>query len=278
MKNFVNHKWLEENLYNNKIIILDVRGDLSNPNVGQELYDAGHIPNAQYVSMEDILTGDLGEHGGRHPLPDMEKFLEDMKNLGVSDDSTVVIYDDGSISFAGRLWWMLKYIGKEEVYVLAGGYEDWIRRGGETTESSPYIEKSDNLSLKLNEDMRVDMEYVKNSIEQDSIALVDSRSPERYRGEVEPLDKKPGRIPSAINYPFDDLIKGEFPTLREIEDHYKDLDNYEELILYCGSGISATVNSIFMEEVGLTPKLYPGSYSDWISYDENSVEIEKEDK
>ena len=272
MKNFVNYKWLEENLYKDNIVILDARGELSDTRAGQELYDKGHIPNARFVSLEEVMTGEISEHGGRHPLPDMKKFVDDMKDLGMEDDSTVVIYDDGSLSFAGRLFWILKYIGKEDVYVLNGGYNNWVRSGGEITESSPFVERKEDLSLKINDDLKVDMEYVRNSIGKDSTTLIDSRSYERYSGEKEPLDKIPGRIPGAVNYPYDKLIEDDFPSLAEINEYYKDLKDSKEIILYCGSGVSATVNYMFMEEAGLKPKPYPGSYSDWISYEENKIE------
>lgn len=274
MKNFVSFKWLEENLYNDNLIILDARGDLSDPQEGQKLYDKGHIPNSRFVSLEETMTGELSEHGGRHPLPDMEKFLENMKDLGISNDSKIVIYDDGGLSFAGRLWWLLKYMGKEDVFVLIGGYNNWVRSGGEISVAAPLVERSEDLELNIQEEIVVDMEMVKNFISEDKVLLIDSRGPERYIGEVEPLDKKAGRIPGAINYPFDDLLGEEFPTKDEIKNHYKDLENYDDLVLYCGSGVSATVNYLFMEEAGLEPKLYPGSFSDWISYDENEVETD----
>lgn len=272
MKNFVSYKWLEESLYKDNMIILDARGELSDPLAGQELYDAGHIPNAQFVSLEEVMTGELSEHGGRHPLPDIDRFVEDMKELGIDDESTVIIYDDGSLSFAGRLFWLLKYIGKDDVKVLKDGYNGWVRSGGDISESSPFIDKSENLTVNINDKIKVEMEHVRNSISKDGVALVDSRDHVRYSGESEPLDKIPGRIPSAINYPYDELISEDFPSIDEIKEHYKELQDKDEVILYCGSGVSATVNFMLMEEAGLEPKLYPGSFSDWISYEENEVE------
>lgn len=274
MKNFVSFKWLDENLYKENLIVLDVRGDLSDPLEGQKLYEKGHIPNARFVSLEETLTGELGEHGGRHPLPNMESFLKDMKDLGIDNDSTVVIYDDGSLSFAGRLWWLLKYIGKEDVFVLEGGYNDWVRKGGEISVASPLVEKAEDLDLNIQKNIIAEMNLVKSTIDKNNVAIIDSRNHERYTGEVEPLDKKAGRIPSAINYPFGELIEEDFPTVEEIKDHFKELENYDDLILYCGSGISATVNYLFIEEAGLEPKLYPGSFSDWISYEENEIETD----
>lgn len=185
-----------------------------------------------------------------------------------------MIYDDGSLSFAGRLWWLLKYIGKEDVFVLEGGYNDWVRKGGEISVASPLVEKAEDLDLNIQKNIIADMNLVKSTIDKNNVAIIDSRNHERYTGEVEPLDKKAGRIPSAINYPFGELIEEDFPTVEEIKDHFKELENYDDLILYCGSGISATVNYLFIEEAGLEPKLYPGSFSDWISYEENEIETD----
>lgn len=273
MKNFVDNIWLEDKLYGSDIVILDARGELDDPNAGEILFDSGHIPNAQYVSMEEVMSGEKGEHGGRHPLPDIDKFVEDMKGFGVDDDSTVVIYDDGDLTFAGRLLWLLRYIGKDNVFVLKGGYPEWVSSGGEITDSTPSVRKSENLSVNINEDIKRDMDYVRDSIGKDGVVLVDSRSKERFTGENEPRDSKAGRIPSAVNYPQGKLLEMEdFPSEESLKEFYKDLKDSDEIIVYCGSGISATVNYMFMEEAGFEPKLYPGSFSDWISYEENEVE------
>lgn len=273
MKNFVDNIWLEDKLYGSDIVILDARGELDDPNAGEILFDSGHIPNAQYVSMEEVMSGEKGEHGGRHPLPDIDKFVEDMKGFGVDDDSTVVIYDDGDLTFAGRLLWLLRHIGKDNVFVLKGGYPEWVSSGGEITDSTPSVRKSENLSVNINEDIKRDMDYVRDSIGKDGVVLVDSRSKERFTGENEPKDSKAGRIPSAVNYPQGKLLEMEdFPSEESLKEFYKDLKDSDEIIVYCGSGISATVNYMFMEEAGFEPKLYPGSFSDWISYEENEVE------
>lgn len=273
MKNFVDNIWLEDKLYGSDIVILDARGELDDPNAGEILFDSGHIPNAQYVSMEEVMSGEKSEHGGRHPLPNIDKFVEDMKGFGVDDDSTVVIYDDGDLTFAGRLLWLLRYIGKDNVFVLKGGYPEWVSSGGEITDSTPSVRKSENLSVNINEDIKRDMDYVRDSIGKDGVVLVDSRSKERFTGENEPKDSKAGRIPSAVNYPQGKLLEMEdFPSEESLKEFYKDLKDSDEIIVYCGSGISATVNYMFMEEAGFEPKLYPGSFSDWISYEENEVE------
>lgn len=273
MKNFVDHKWLMENLDSDNLVILDVRQGTDELE-GIEIYKEGHIKGAQYISFDDVMIGELSEHGGRSPLPNLESFVENMKKIGVNDASTVVIYDDINIQIAGRLWWMLRYIGKDNVFILEGGYNKWKNNNGEITSRIPETEKSDSLSLNINEKLYVDMDYIKGAIDSESSALVDVRSHERYIGEVEPLDRIAGHVPNALNYPWTDLIKdGELISLDEIRKYFKDLEDYDEIIVYCGSGITATVNILVMEEIGLTPKHYVGGYSDWVSDKDNEVDV-----
>lgn len=267
MKNIVNDQWLKDHLNRNDLIILDVRTSI-------EDYKREHIKGAQFVSIEEVAASKVSTHGGRTPLPNLNLFIEDMQSLGMSDDSAVVIYDDGQLSRAGRLWWVLKYIGKEDVFVLEGGLNRWIHNSGETTVEIPKVNQSNSLSFNINEEIRVDMAYVREAIKSDDIAIVDARAYERYTGEVEPLDIKAGHIPSALNYPWADLIKdGEILSKEELERRFEDLKKYDEVIVYCGSGVTATVSHMLMDEIGLKPKMYPGSFSDWISYDENEVII-----
>ncbi|MDR7855567.1 sulfurtransferase [Tissierella sp.] len=272
MKNIVSQEWLVNNMLEENLIILDVRAGLTDPDYGYEEYKEGHIKGAQFVSMEDTLTGKLGQHGGRHPLPNMEVFIENMKELGVNNDSTIIIYDDGDLSMAGRLWWMLKYAGKDKVFVLEGGIKAWIENGNELTTEIPTPLKSNSLTLNINDLMKVDVDYVKSAINSKDVAIVDARAKERYAGEVEPMDRIPGHIPNALNFPWMDLlIDGKVMDKESLIDHFKSLEKYEEVIVHCGSGITGTVNYMLMEEIGLTPRLYLGGYSDWVSYEDNEV-------
>lgn len=273
MKNIVSQEWLINNLSNENLIILDARAGLTDPDYGYDGYKEGHIKGAQFVSMEETMTGELSFHGGRHPLPDMEVFIKDMKDLGINDGSTILIYDDGDLAMAGRLWWLLKYSGKDNVYILEGGIKQWIHNGNELTTEIPKVPKSDSLSLNINDLMNVNINYVKAAIDSENIAIVDARARERYLGEVEPLDRIPGHIPNALNFPWMDLVvDGKIMDKEQLIDYLKPLEKYEEIIIHCGSGITGTVNYILMEEIGLKPRLYAGGYSDWVSYPDNEVE------
>src|SRR5699024_2972695 len=161
---------------------------------------------------------------------------------------------------------------KEDVFILEGGIKGWKDNNGQITTKIPKVEKSDSLNLKINKDMKIDMEHVKDIIDDDNSVIVDARSYERYIGEVEPMDKIPGHIPNAVNYPWTDLVKdGEILSIDKLKDKFKDLQDKDEVIVHCGSGITGIVNLLLMEEIGLRPKLYPGGYSDWISYDDNEI-------
>ena len=270
MKNFKTIDWLKENLNREDLIIFDVRHALGHDDYGINAYNKDHIPNAIFISLEETLTGEVRQHGGRHPLPHMEEFAEKMNQLGVDDEAIVLVYDQGNLSMAGRLWWMLKYIGLKEVYVLLGGYDEWESNNYPVNDHKPNISKGKRLSLNIQKDLIAYIKDAKETIAKDNQVLVDSRTCERYKGQVEPIDKIPGHIPGAINLPWTDLANYEFDQ-EKLREYFKGLENYDKLMVHCGSGITASVNIMFMEEVGLSPVLYLGGYSDWISYPENEI-------
>jgi thiosulfate/3-mercaptopyruvate sulfurtransferase len=276
LKNVVTADWLIENINRKDLVILDCRFDLNNQRYGEEAYKEGHIKNAVLVDLEKDLTGEKGEHGGRHPLPDMNVFAKRMENLGVSDNSIVVIYDEGDIQAASRLWWMFKYIGKENVYVLEGGINFWGEKGFETTSEIVVPSKNEDLTVNINHEMRCDVNFVKKNLGNENVVIVDSRSKERYKGLLEPVDKKAGHIPGAVNYFWHEILDGyKLKDMNKLKNRFKDLEKYDKIIVHCGSGITACPNILVMDELGLKPIHYAGAWSDWISYDENQVVSEK---
>ncbi|MCR3955395.1 MAG: sulfurtransferase [Gudongella sp.] len=278
MKNFVTANWLKGNLKSENLVIFDVRYELGNEDYGMAEYDKGHIEGAIFVPMEDILTGEVKTHGGRHPLPDLNDFASNMERFGVDDGKIVVVYDDGELAMAGRLWWMLKYIGKTEVFILKGGIKEWKEKGyGMSIDRVEHVRGND-LTTSINDEMIADVEDIRNAITRDDQVIVDSRTPDRYRGEIEPIDRIPGHIPSAVNYPWTELVEepGDIDHER-LTAHYSGLGKYDKIFVHCGSGITGTVNIMYMNEIGLEPVLYLGGYSDWISYDENEIVREAED-
>ena len=276
MSNIVNANWLKENVNNEKLVIVDCRFDLMDKNYGKNSYEKSHIENAVRVDIETQLSAPVTTHGGRHPLPSIEDLKSTFENIGISNDSIVVAYDEGDLSGPARLWWILKYLGHKEVYVLDGGIDSFKEAGGKVTTKETTVKKG-NFEVHLNEDMRVDMEYVKNRLHNKDIAIVDCRDHRRYIGEFEPVDKRAGHIPSALNYFWMDILNknDDKLTIKSDEDlkkHFKELNNYDEVIIYCGSGITASPVSLALNEANIPHKLYAGSFSDWISYDDNEVE------
>ena len=276
MSNMVNAKWLKENLNNDKLVIVDCRFSLMDKEYGKRSYDESHIEGAVRVDIETELSAPVKEHGGRHPLPSAEELKATFENIGINNDSVVVAYDEGDLAGPARLWWILKYLGHNEVYVLNGGIKAFEEIGGKTTSESTSAKKG-NFELNVNENMRVDMEYVRERLHKDNIAIVDCRENGRYNGEFEPVDKKAGHVPSALNYFWMNILDKQDDRLtmkneEDLKEYFNKLNNYDEVIIYCGSGITASPVSLALTEANIDHKLYAGSFSDWISYEENKVD------
>ena len=276
MLNFINAKWLKENLNNDKLVIVDCRFSLMDKDYGKKSYEKCHIKGAVRVDIETELSAPVTKHGGRHPLPDINDLKCTFEKIGISNDSIVIAYDDGDLAGCSRLWWILKYLGHDKVYVLNGGINIFKEIGGDVT-SEETVSTKGNFKVNLNEDMRVDMEYVRQRINNENVALVDCREYKRYIGEFEPVDKKAGHIPNALNYFWMDILNKneERLTIKSeevLKDYFKELNNYDEVIIYCGSGITASPVSLALNEIKIPHKFYTGSFSDWISYEENQVD------
>lgn len=252
--------------------IVDVRFVLNDPKKGRSLYQAGHIPNALFLDLDEDLSVPPSEHGGRHPLPDMQLFAKKLGRLGISEKHHVVIYDDATAVFAGRLWLMLRLLGHQKVHVLDGGLSAWLAEANDLSQDTPAF-KAVRYEAVLQDDMLVDAEYISRNLDNPNVLLIDARAKERYHGDTEPIDKKAGHIPSAINMPYTDNLKdGKYKNSSELKERFANLKDAEEIIVYCGSGVSANHNLIALEEAGIKDaKLYVGSWSDWSSYDNNPV-------
>lgn len=272
MSNFVTAKWLHEHIDDEDIVIVDCRADLFDREYGKSLYEDGHIKNAFFLDVKNDLAGEAKEHGGRSPLPELDIFKNKLESIGISNNKTVVAYDEGKLAGAERFWWMLRYLGHDMVHVLNGGIIAWLEEGYPLTKELP-VAKKGTLSINFNEEIITDVFEVKSKMEKEDFVIVDSRATERYRGEVEPIDKKAGHIPGARNYHWKDVLndKSEFKSKELLSEHFKELNKYKEIVLQCGSGIDACGNFIALDELGFKPKLYVGSWSDWISYEDNPV-------
>lgn len=254
-----------------EVVIIDVRSDLKNPDQKEQKYQQDHIPGAYYLHLEKDLSGEKGKHGGNHPLPDIEILAEKLEGMGISRNVPVVIYDDNNDMFAPRAWWLLQYIGHEETYVLDGGYKGWKSAGGEVTSVIPE-QRNAVFIPEVDPAMTVTMNEVKHR--GTDAVLLDSRAEERYLGKVEPLYKKAGHIPGAKNYFWKNVLAedGSWKDSSALKENFKELNEAKEIIVSCGSGISACPNILALKQAGFhNIKLYPGSFSDWISYEDNPV-------
>lgn len=273
-KELINVNELMDIVYEENLKIIDCRFDLKNKTYGRDKFLEGHIPGAIFLNIEEELSGPVEVHGGRHPLPKVEHIHKILQQKGISIEDKIVIYDDGDFSGAGRARLILKYLGFKNIYILDGGFDFYKNAIGVISMNNGDYTNS-SFDIKLDNSIFVDMEYVKKSLGDERIAIIDSREPDRYRGIVEPVDIKKGHIPGALNYFWLDVIDKNTKLMKskdELEQHFKNLRDFDEVIIYCGSGITASVNSLAMDIIGLEHKVYAGSFSDWISYNDNKID------
>jgi thiosulfate/3-mercaptopyruvate sulfurtransferase len=268
-KNVVSAQWLREHLDDPQVAIADCRFSLADPELGKKQYQDNHIPGASYLDLNLDLSSPVRSHGGRHPLPDPHTLAQKLANMGVNfQDTWVVAYDDSRFGFASRLWWLLRYLGHDRVAVLDGGFSGWIEFGYPVTQDLPPA-KTGNFTPQLQTDWVVDIISVKARQDKHGVVLVDAREGDRYRGEREPIDPIAGHIPGAINYPWQETSNpnGYLQTIETQQQRWANLDASDEIIVYCGSGVTACVNLLSLELAGIAgAKLYAGSWSDWCSY------------
>lgn len=272
--NIVDTEWVTTRLAEGNIVLLDVRFSPKDTNYGKEAYKKDHLPGAVFVDFKASLTDPPREHGGRSPLPSSEKLAKLFGELGIDHSTTVVVYEDVNGPAASRLWWLLKYLGHEDVYVLDGGYEAWKGTGLTVTSKIPVIRPTEFIPS-VQEDRIVDINQVRAaSLGKDGVKLVDARDAKQYSGEETLFDPVAGHIPGAVNYFWKHGLQedGSWQSTAVQRERFSALSASDEIIVYCGSGISATPNVLALQEAGFTNvKLYPGSWSDWISYTENPV-------
>ena len=265
----VSPEWLATNTENPEVVIIDCRFSLADPELGQKQYEESHLPGAFYLDLNRDLASSVGKHGGRHPLPNIEELAHKLSALGINSAETLVVaYDDSRLAFAARLWWLLRYMGHSKVALLDGGFSGWKAAGYPVTNILPEPREG-NFVARLQQDLAVDIEAVKERKDLPGTVLVDSRESERYEGLREPIDPIAGHIPGAVNYPWQEVTDqtGKVRSTSEQKHRWTELEKAEEIIVYCGSGVTACVNLLSLEIAGIPDaKLYVGSWSDWCSY------------
>lgn len=277
-RNIVQLEWLAQRLGDPEVVVADCRFTLGKPNEGREAYQSGHIPGAVFFDLEEDMSGSVGEHGGRHPLPDLGPFTQKLGRNGIGGDTIVVAYDDQGGTVAARLWWMLQFLGHDRVYVLDRGFSGWETAGYPVTTDVPEPHQR-AFTGKVRTDMLVCMEDVKAASIRPGVALIDSREEGRYKGLFEPIDPIAGHIPGALNYFWKDNLQedGAWKMREALRQRFDGLSGAEEIVVYCGSGVSACPNVLALQEAGFNNmKLYAGSWSDWITYPENLIATDEE--
>lgn len=268
------------NLDQPDLVLFDCRFSLLDEEAGLKSYHFDHIPNAHYADLaSDLSNPIIAGRTGRHPLPDMDRWIERVRRWGVDHTTQVVAYDDSGGPFAARLWWLFRWSGHRKVAVLDGGWRAWVNRKypvtqdlpdpvpASTFEAGPPVTKS-----MLAEDLLA-------AVKSKGIHLLDAREAVRFRGEEEPFDSVAGRIPGAICVPFTENLdkNGFFRPVQQLKKRFDEnlsasnmmrhshstID--QPVVNYCGSGVTAAHNILAMVHAGFEePSLYAGSWSEWI--------------
>jgi len=263
---------LQQHLFDHDWCVIDCRHDLMDHGSGLRAYQAGHIPGATFAAMEEDLSGAKTGNNGRHPLPDRAGLVRVFRDWGINNDTQIVVYDAHGGSFAARLWGLARWLGHSKVALLDGGWPAWMAQTNWSSDEAParppgLFEARDSL-VRI-----VDAAQVLGTRGDPNQLLIDVRTPERYRGEQEPLDPVAGHVPGAINRFWQNNLtsaaEGKFKSPRNLRaelDQLRDGRAPTQLIAYCGSGVTACHMMLALEIAGLPgAALYAGSWSEWVA-------------
>ncbi len=242
------------------ITLLDVRWRLDQPD-GRATYLQGHLPGAVYVSLEDELSDHTVTGRGRHPLPSGASLQKAARRWGIRQDSVVVVYDDWNRAGSARAWWVLGAAGLPDVRILDGGLAAWRSSGGRL-ETGPVNPEPGNVTV-AHEDLYAGGRPTLTAEQSGTVTLLDARAPERFRGDVEPVDPVAGHIPGAKNLPSAAVLADDGTFLDD--GSLAGLVDDGRLGAYCGSGVTAAVVVAALATLGRDVALYPGSWSQWCS-------------
>jgi thiosulfate/3-mercaptopyruvate sulfurtransferase len=268
---------LAMHLDDDHIAIVDCRFQLAEESWGEQAYAESHIPHAVYAHLDRDLSGPKNGTNGRHPLPHPDVAARTFARLGITSGVQVVAYDQDTGMYASRLWWMLRWLGHDAVAVLDGGFAKWTAEGRDTR-SGTETRAPQTFIAAPRDEMLATVDQVAALRADRDWQLVDARAPERFRGDIEPLDKVAGHIPGAANHCYQTNLDadGSFRSPEDLRAHMRTAlgdHSADHIVCYCGSGVTACHNLLALEHAGLTgAKLYAGSWSEWSSDPRRPVE------
>lgn len=266
----VSAELVAERLADPRLLVFDCRYELARPEAGREAWSRGHLPGAVHVDLHHDLAGPTTPRSGRHPLPDSQEFAARLRRWGVNDDSLILVYDDSTGLWAARFWWMTaKWLGHRQVAVLDGGLRRWQQLGLPVTADLPPARAAGGFVGQAHDDAWVDIETTQSAALDPGHRVIDARAPERFRGEVEPIDPVAGHVPGAVNHPTSTLVgaDGRLLPAAELYDSFMQTLGpvpASAAITMCGSGVTACHVLLALEHAGLPgARLYVGSWSEW---------------
>jgi thiosulfate/3-mercaptopyruvate sulfurtransferase len=269
-RTLIDSETLERHLGDPSLAVVDCRFRLDDVAWGERAYESQHIPGAVYADLDRDLAGTKTGMNGRHPLPEPSSFADTLGRLGIDGRVQVVAYDQDAGMYASRLWWMIRWLGHDNVAVLDGGLAKWLAEGRRTTSGREHRDRR-QFHASVRGGMVADVRQVDALARNPAYLLLDARAPERFAGQQETIDKKAGHIPGAANHFFksnlcDNNTVRAVDVLRTQFERSLGGVSPDHVICYCGSGVTACENLLAMEHAGLKgAKLYPGSWSEWSS-------------
>ncbi|MBT8089454.1 MAG: sulfurtransferase [Gammaproteobacteria bacterium] len=275
--NLIDAHALKSQIDDSNLRIIDCRFDLADPGAGRRAYMQGHIPGAVFADLDRDLAAPISPQSGRHPLPDVNTFAATLGRLGIGNASDVIVYDAGNGAVAARAWWLLRWLGHTRVRLLDGGFAHWITTAG------PIVSGAERFSeLRFRPDPRDHMVLTTAELESDldaiaGLRLYDARDAARFRGDIEPIDPVAGHIPGSLSLPFPVSLdtNGRWKSKQALEALWLSVlgeDRNTPWAVMCGSGVTACHLAISGVEAGYRePRLYVGSWSEWIRDSERPV-------
>ena len=254
------------------LVLVDCRHNLSDVGAGERAYGASHLPGARFMHMDRELSGERTGGNGRHPLPDVAALSGSLSRAGIDASKQVVAYDQNNGMWASRLWWLLHWLGHDAAAVLDGGIDKWIAEGRPITADRPSVQSARFVAMTPRPVISsADILRGLSNHSSNPLTIIDARAPERFRGDIEPLDPVAGHIPGAINRPYGANLTPQ-QTFKPAELLRAEFDAQlggaplSSVVHQCGSGVTACHNLLAMEVAGLPgSRLYPGSWSEWVA-------------